>query len=95
MLPAIQDNARLKASAILNTSNLGDETSVADVRRGRAFAYEVAGLLGLPVVATVVPAVSCQGLDEDDLRMELAWDTEGESLVVMPRYVRTPWDDAL
>ena len=95
MLPAIEDNARLKATAILNTSNLGDETSVADVARGRAFAHEVAGLLGLPVVATVVPAVACEGLTEDDLRAELAWDIKDESLVVMPRYVRTPWDDAL
>ena len=95
MLPAIEGNAHLKASAILNTSNLGDETALADVVHGRAFAREVAGLLGLPVAATVVPAVACEGLDERDLRAALAWDITGESLVVMPRYVRTPWDDAL
>ena len=96
MLPAIEDHAHLRATAVLNTSNLADETSLADVAHGRAFAREVADLLGLPLVATVVPAVACEGVDEEALRRELAWPRDGqESLVVMPRYVRTPWDDAL
>ena len=96
MLPAIEETSRLKATAILNTSNLGDETTIADVARGRTFAGEVARICGVPLVATVVPAVACEDVDEQTLRQELDWRCgDEESLVVLPRYVRTPWDDAL
>lgn len=80
MLPAIQDHAHLVAHAILNTSNLGDETTMDHVERGRAFAREVAVLTGLPLEATIVPAVVSDVPKTD------------EPVVVMPRYVRLPWD---
>ncbi|MBO7674933.1 MAG: hypothetical protein J6S63_07975 [Atopobiaceae bacterium] len=81
MLPGIEEHAHMRADGILNTSNLGDETTMEHVERGRAFANEVASLCGLPLVATVVPEVA-GGLPQAD-----------EPLLVMPRHVRLPWDE--
>ena len=80
MLPSIEGHSHLKATAVLNTSNLGDETTAEHVEHGRAFAREVARLCGLPLVATVVPEVAGYAGVAD------------EPLVVMPRHVRLPWD---
>ncbi len=80
MLPGIEEHAHLKATAILNTSNLGDETTAEHVEHGRTFAREVARLCNLPLVATIVPEVAGYAGVAD------------EPLVVMPRHVRLPWD---
>ena len=84
MLPDIEAHARLQAHAILNTSNLGDETTVEHVTHGREFAREVARLTGLPLEATVVPA--CAGVEASSFA-----DAE-EPVLVMPRYVKRPWE---
>lgn len=77
MLPGIEDHAHLWADGILNTSNLGDETTPEHVERGIAFATRVAELCDLPLVATIAPAVA---------------GYEGGDVEQMPRYVRLPWD---
>ena len=91
MLSAIQDHAHLTANAILNTSNLGDETTMEHVEHGRAFAREVARLCGLPLAATVVPEACIQNsavpLDEQPF---MTW--QEEPVLVMPRYVKRPWE---
>lgn len=91
MLPAIQDHAHLTANAILNTSNLGDETTMEHVEHGRAFAREVARLCGLPLAATVVPEACIQNsavpLDEQPFMT-----SPEEPVLVMPRYVKRPWE---
>ncbi len=95
MLPDIEDHAHLRANAVLNTSNLGDETTLDHVRHGRAFAREVAALCNIPLAATVVPQVAAGTMDADRVIEAL---TEGEQdpepLLLMPRLVRTPWDVA-
>ena len=95
MLPDIEDHAHLRANAVLNTSNLGDETTLDHVRHGRAFAREVAVLCNIPLAATVVPQVAAGTMDADRVIEAL---TEGEQdpepLLLMPRLVRTPWDVA-
>lgn len=85
MLPSIEEHAHLRADAILNTSNLGDQTTLAHVEHGRVFAREVARLCNIPLAATVVPevAVAQGGLPESE---------DAEPLIVMPRHVRLPWD---
>ena len=83
LLPGIEEHARLKATGILNTSNLGDETTVAHVEAGRAFAAEVARLTGLPLVATIAPEVS---------GYHTAAGEEDEPILTMPRHIRLPWD---
>ena len=80
MLPSIEGHSHLKATAVLNTSNLGDETTAEHVEHGRVFAREVARLCGLPLVATVVPEVAGYAGVAD------------EPFVVMPRHVHLPWD---
>ncbi len=108
MLADIERHAHLAADAVLNASNLGDETTIEHVRHGRAFARQTAEYLGLPVRATVVPAAAIAGLADagssigrtQGALMASRTVTEAltdaapdyEPLVVMPRFVRTPWD---
>ena len=107
LLPDIEWHAHLKADGVLNASNLGIETTPEHIRHGRGFARETAALLGLPLAATIVPA--CAMRDLEDASTRAAQDahvasisvtealTDGapapEPLVVMPRLVRTPWDE--
>lgn len=84
MLPDIQDHAHLTAQAVLNTSNMGDQTTMADVAHGRSFARDVARLCELPLAATVVPEVATAGGEP--------LPAAEEPLVVMPRHIRLPWD---
>lgn len=104
MLPDIEWHAHLRADAVLNASNLGNETSFDHVRHGRSFARETAELLGLPIVATIMPAIAA-GTDARGSAHNLPTIapmavtealTDGapdhEPLVLMPRFVRTPWD---
>lgn len=133
LLPALEMNSHLGATGILNASNLGDETTPAHVRRGRAFAHEVAELLHVPLVATLVPEVAIRSalatnpslrgqvanlpgicteaprpadggrpatprtLDPETAPQIAALLTEDaswqEELLVMPRFVVTPWDE--
>lgn len=90
MLPDIEEHARLRANAVLNTSNLGDETTMEHVEHGRAFAREVARMCGVPLAATVVPEVAVGESGPG------AWSADAgsvaEPMLVMPRYVRLPWD---
>lgn len=86
LLPGIEEHAHLRATGVLNTSNLGGETTVDHVEAGRAFAAEVAQICGLPLVATVAPAVS--GYEPSSCGNADA----GEPIILMPRHVRLPWD---
>ena len=105
MLPDIEWHAHLKADGVLNASNLGNETTADHVRHGRGFARKTAELLGLPVAATIVPAVAVGANERGDAHnlpiiapaavTEALTDGEPahEPLVLMPRFVRTPWDN--
>lgn len=105
MLPEIEWHAHLRADGVVNTSNLAEATSIANVRHGRAFAKETAELLGLPLVATVVPRSAIEDAvpptadaqsEEDALERVESLLTEGEpeheQILVMPRFVTTPWN---
>lgn len=83
LLPGIEEHAHVRADGILNTSNLGDETTMEHVERGRVFAREVAELCGLPLEATVVPAVVGELPEGVPV---------SEPIIPLPRYVRLPWD---
>ena len=93
MLPQIEEHAHLRADAILNTSNLGDETTAEHVAHGRVFAREVARLCGLPLAATVVPevAVAKEGVRAAGPSGGMGPSSD-EPLLVMPRYVKRPWE---
>lgn len=104
MLPRIEWHAHLRADGVVNTSNLAEATSIANVRHGRAFARETAELLGLPLVATIVPLATVEDavpLTGDAQSAREAYErvesllTEGEAqheqILVMRRFVSTPW----
>ena len=93
LVPGIESHSHLRVDAVLNTSNLGEETTERDVARGREFARECAGLLGLPLAATVIPERVLAGRAPDVVFNVLTKDGIGdEELLVMPKYVSTPWD---
>lgn len=93
LVPGIEAHCRLHVDAVLNTSNLGVETTVRDVEHGRTFARECADLLGLPLAATVIPEVALTGATPDVVFNVLTENGEQtEELLVMPKYVSTPWD---
>lgn len=86
VLAEVEAAAHLRACGVVNCSNLAAETSAAHVEAGRAFAREVAGLTGLPLVATVVPDALAGELANAPAR-------EGdEPLVRVARLVRPPWE---
>lgn len=62
ILRDIERHAHLRASALLNTSNLGSETTADHVRRGIAFATEAARARGLPLAGTAVPRCAIERL---------------------------------
>ena len=94
MLPEIEAHAHLAATAILNSTNLSTETDLEVVRRGRAFAQEVARITGLPLVATAVPQAALAHLGPGQT-LEEALGADGvchEEFTVLPKYVGIPWD---
>ena len=62
ILRDIEAHAHLAATAVLNTSNLGRETTAEHVRRGVAFASETARACGLPLAGTAVPRCAIERL---------------------------------
>lgn len=105
MLPEIEWHAHLRADGVVNTSNIAEATTISNVRHGREFAKETAELLGLPLVATVVPLCTVENavpITGDAQSAEEAYErvesllTEGEpeheQIIVMPRFVTTPWN---
>lgn len=104
MLPEIEWHAHLRADGVVNTSNIAEATTIANVQHGRRFARETADLLGLPLVATIVPLSAveeavpmtddAQSAQEAYQRVEsllTAGETDHEQILVMPRFVSTPW----
>lgn len=89
LVPSIEAHSHLQVQAVLNTSNLSDETTDEHVAHGRIFASEVAHLLDKPLAATVVPQVAA---DAYELRAKAQNEPTAEPLVAMPRHIRTPWD---
>lgn len=79
LLRAIEASSRMKATAIVNNSNLGSETSVQNILDGMAYAKEIAEVTGLPVALTTAPRkLSCPELDGRvmyvDIYVKNIWD---------------------
>ena len=94
MLPDIEGHAHLRATGILNSTNLSTETDLAVVRHGRAFAEECARILGLPLVATAIPEVVLAHLSQHQT-LEGVLGVAGtchEEFTVLPKYVGIPWE---
>lgn len=62
----IEAAARMKHTAVVNNTNLGDETSTEIIEESRSFAEEVSRLTGLPVKYTVYPEEYAELSDNHD-----------------------------
>lgn len=62
----IEAAARMKHTAVINNTNLGDETSLSMIEESRSFAEEVSRLTGLPVKYTVYPEEYAKPSDSPD-----------------------------
>ena len=87
LLGEIEAASHLKATAVVNNSHLQRETTVDTVLDAVEFARTTAGLRGLPLRFTTVPAGLADRFD----------DTPGaagyvENAYPVQAYVRTPWD---
>lgn len=93
LLAPIEENSRMRAMGIVNASNLSTQTTLADVRHGRDFAKRCSELLGLPLVATIVPeaTISNEGLSNvnDVLR---DGEEAFEELLCLPKLISMPWE---
>lgn len=54
VMKEIEEAAKIKFTAIINNSNLGEETTVDDVVKSLSYAQEVSALTGLPIKCTAV-----------------------------------------
>ena len=88
LLGEIEGASHLKATGVVNNSHLQRETTVATVLDSREFASETAGLLGLPLVCTAVPAAIAAEFSDTP-----GTATYVENAYPVQVYVRTPWDD--
>lgn len=83
LLSEIQSASRLEATAVVNNSNLGEQTTPQVVADKLAFAQETAAHYGLPLLFTAVPEAFSEELKE------LIPDRE---LYPVKIYVKKPWE---
>ncbi len=79
LMREIETAARMKHTAIVNNTNLGNETTLRIVENSAAFAAETAKLAGLPVMFTTVPE-------------ELVELSENEDIFPVKVYVKPLWE---
>lgn len=83
VLDAIQAVSRLKATAIVNNSNLGEITTALDVAETNAFARETAQKYGLPLLFTAV---------EEKLVAQVKTRLPDAAVLPVKLYVKKPWE---
>ncbi|WP_079507746.1 nucleotide-binding protein [Mesobacillus jeotgali] len=82
-LKKIEKASRLKVTGIINNSNVGNETTDHDVKKGLQLSMELSKQLGVPLLYTVVP----------EHLSKAAVGIEAESPVkVISRYLKLPWE---
>ena len=99
LLPEMEYTSHLKATHVVNNTHLMDATDESVVERGQTFAEEIAQILGLPLLCTVVPLATEPG-SESLLTPAAAQLKESiisgklrcENCVFMRIYVKKPWD---
>jgi hypothetical protein len=88
LLGEIEAASHLKATGVVNNSNLREQTTHGMILRSVPYAQETADLLGLPLVCTTVPLHLVGEFSQtpgDATYVERAYPVEV--------YVRTPWED--
>lgn len=84
VLREVEAAARMPIDGIVGNAHLEEQTTPADVERGRRWAADVAREARLPLTATCVPA-HLRGCCD-------SWEDGGGRAVYVARYVTTPWN---
>lgn len=79
LMREIETAARMKHTAIVNNTNLGNETTLAVIENSEEFAAETAEMTGLPILFTTCPEM-------------LAELSDNESIFPVKVYVKPLWE---
>ena len=79
----IEEASRLKITGIVNNSNLGEETTIADVSKGYDLSCLLAEKLNVPLICTCVSS---------HLRREAEDFARGHKVKFINRYLKLPWE---
>ena len=77
LLSEIESSARLRATGLVNSSNLGDETTADDIVASRQYIHDIAKAVGLPIAFTCVRF----GIE----------DISSENILKVENYTILPW----
>ena len=80
LLREIENASHLKATAVVNNSHLGVDTTVQTVLEAEGFAAEAARLCGLPLLYSTIPDFAVEG-------------DVPENFKIVRRYVHFVWED--
>ncbi|GBF11059.1 hypothetical protein TEPIDINF_000674 [Tepidibacillus infernus] len=79
----IERVSRLKVSALINNTNLGRETTIADIQKGLEMTKIVSENLGIPFLYTTISS---------DLMEETADFSSNHDVVYIERFMKLPWE---
>ncbi|SDN11022.1 hypothetical protein [Bacillus sp. OK048] len=79
----IEKAARLKVTGIINNSNIGKETSMADILSGYELSSEISNMLSIPLLYTTISV---------DLETEANCFAKSHQVMFIKRYMKLPWE---
>lgn len=79
----IEKASRLKVAGIINNSNVGSETTIADVHKGLELCKMLARELDIPIINTIL---------SPHLRKEEEYGLAGYPVKVITRFLKLPWE---
>lgn len=79
----IENASRLQITGLINNSNVGHETTMADVLEGVELSSKLSRELGIPLIQTIV---------SEHLREEAESFSPGHSVKVMSKFLKLPWE---
>lgn len=79
----IEKAARLKVTGIINNSNIGSETSMADILNGYEISSKLSNMLSIPLLYTTISV---------DLKNEANCFAKSHQVMFIERYMKLPWE---
>jgi hypothetical protein len=80
----IEKAARLKVTGIINNSNIGSETSMADIKSGYEISLKLSNMLSIPLLYTTISV---------DLETEANCFAKSHQVMFIKRFMKLPWED--
>jgi hypothetical protein len=79
----IEKAARLKVTGIINNSNIGSETSMADIQSGYELSSKISNMLSIPLTYTTISV---------DLENEASCFAKSHQVMFIKRFLKLPWE---